>query len=147
MDGIVKTKVLDGNRTAREIRNEIFREVRERQAKYGGRVPHLAAVLVGTDGGGEAYVRFKVKDCLEVGFESTLFQEPINLTEAKWLDLVHKRNQHPTKDGFIVHLPPPPNSNPGNIIWSNDRKKDGAASRPAKVGRMVLDGEAFPPAT
>ncbi|HLV52982.1 MAG TPA: tetrahydrofolate dehydrogenase/cyclohydrolase catalytic domain-containing protein [Cryomorphaceae bacterium] len=147
MDGIVKTKVLDGNRTAREIRNEIFREVRERQAKYGGRVPHLAAVLVGTDGGGEAYVRFKVKDCLEVGFESTLIRRPINITEAELLDLVHELNQDPAIDGFIVQLPLPPHIDPGKIIMAIDPKKDVDGFHPANVGRMVLGMEAFLPAT
>lgn len=147
MDGIVKTKVLDGNRTAREIRNEIFREVRERQAKYGGRVPHLAAVLVGTDGGGEAYVRFKVKDCLEVGFESTLIRRPINITEAELLDLVYELNQDPAIDGFIVQLPLPPHIDPGKIIMAIDPKKDVDGFHPANVGRMVLGMEAFLPAT
>lgn len=147
MDGIVKTKVLDGNRTAREIRNEIFREVRERQATYGGRVPHLAAVLVGTDGGGEAYVRFKVKDCLEVGFESTLIRRPINITEAELLDLVHELNQDPAIDGFIVQLPLPPHIDPGKIIMAIDPKKDVDGFHPANVGRMVLGMEAFLPAT
>lgn len=147
MDGIVKTKVLDGNRTAREIRNEIFREVRERQATYGGRVPHLAAVLVGTDGGGEAYVRFKVKDCLEVGFESTLIRRPINITEAELLDLVYELNQDPAIDGFIVQLPLPPHIDPGKIIMAIDPKKDVDGFHPANVGRMVLGMEAFLPAT
>lgn len=147
MDGIVKTRILDGNRTAREIRNEIFREVRERQATYGGRVPHLAAVLVGTDGGGEAYVRFKVKDCLEVGFESTLIRRPINITEAELLDLVHELNQDPAIDGFIVQLPLPPHIDPGKIIMAIDPKKDVDGFHPANVGRMVLGMEAFLPAT
>lgn len=147
MDGIVKTRILDGNRTAREIRNEIFREVRERQATYGGRVPHLAAVLVGTDGGGEAYVRFKVKDCLEVGFESTLIRRPINITEAELLDLVYELNQDPAIDGFIVQLPLPPHIDPGKIIMAIDPKKDVDGFHPANVGRMVLGMEAFLPAT
>src|SRR5690554_3511399 len=84
---IKKPTILDGKATAQEIRNEISKKVAER-LKNGLKVPHLAAVLVGTDGGSETYVNFKVQDCKEVGFESTLIRKPDTISEKELLDLV-----------------------------------------------------------
>ena len=146
MERATETKILDGNRTAGTIRNEIAEKVAEMRAS-GKRLPHLAAVLVGTDGSGETYVRFKVKDCLEVGFQSTLVRRPVNITEEELLELVADLNADPEVDGFIVQLPLPPHIDPDKVIMAIDPKKDVDGFHPANVGRMVLGLEGFLPAT
>ena len=144
---MTKTKVLDGNRTAAEIRHEIALQVADFKSNGQKKVPHLAAVLVGTDGGAEVYVRFKVKDCLEVGFQSTLVRRPDNISEQQLLDLVAELNADPDIDGFIVQLPLPPHIDPDKVIMAIDPKKDVDGFHPANVGRMVLGLDGFLPAT
>lgn len=116
-------------------------------ARKNAKVPHLAAVLVGTEGASEAYVRFKVKDCLEVGFQSTLVRRPQNITEAELLDLVADLNADPDIDGFIVQLPLPDHIDPDKVIMAIDPAKDVDGFHPANVGRMVLGLDGFLPAT
>lgn len=138
--------VLDGNKTAKEIRNEIAQKVTERKNK-GLKIPHLAAVLVGNDGASETYVNYKVKDCKEVGFESTLIRKPNSITEDELLNLVNELNLSTAIDGFIIQLPLPPHIDAQKIIMAIDPNKDVDGFHPQNVGRMALGMDGFLPAT
>jgi methylenetetrahydrofolate dehydrogenase (NADP+)/methenyltetrahydrofolate cyclohydrolase len=140
------TQILDGKQTAADIRAEIAAEVAERK-KTGKKVPHLAAVLVGNDGGSETYVTYKVKDCKEVGFESTLIRKPDNITESELLELVSELNNNPAIDGFIIQLPLPKHIDAQKIIIAIDPDKDVDGFHPTNIGRMALDLPGFLPAT
>ena len=143
---ISKPMILDGKATAQEIRNEISLKVAER-VKNGLKAPHLAAVLVGTDGGSETYVAFKVKDCEEVGYESTLIRKPDTISEKELLDLVAELNENPEIDGFIVQLPLPKHIDTQKIIMAIDPLKDVDGFHPENVGKMALGLPGFLPAT
>lgn len=97
-------QLIDGKKVADEIKAEIAAEVAERVAR-GERRPHLAAVLVGHDGGSETYVAHKVKACGQCGFESTLIRREDDVTEEELLDIVARLNEDPSVDGYIVQLP------------------------------------------
>ncbi len=140
------TQILDGKQTAADIRAEIATAVAER-IKTGQKVPHLAAVLVGNDGGSETYVSFKVKDCKEVGFESTLIRRPDTISENKLLELVSELNNNSDIDGFIIQLPLPRHIDSQKIITAIDPNKDVDGFHPTNVGRMALDLPGFLPAT
>src|SRR5690606_24232227 len=99
-------KLIDGKAIANQIKKEIAQEVEQIKAS-GGKTPHLAAILVGHDGGSETYVANKVKSCKEVGFESTLIRFEDDVTEEELLRSVEKLNNDPDIDGFIVQLPLP----------------------------------------
>jgi methylenetetrahydrofolate dehydrogenase (NADP+)/methenyltetrahydrofolate cyclohydrolase len=139
-------KILDGKATAKAIRIEIAREVEDRVNRGESR-PHLAAVLVGNDGGSETYVNYKVKDCKEVGFDSTLIRRDDSITESELLDLVAELNANVEIDGFIVQLPLPRHINAQNIITAIDPKKDVDGFHPENVGKMALGLDGFLPAT
>lgn len=141
-----ETQILDGKATAQEIRNEIAIQVAE-QKKAGLKVPHLAAVLVGTDGGSETYVSFKVKDCSEVGFESTLIRKPDTISEKELLELVEELNENQEIDGFIVQLPLPKHIDTQKVIMAIDPRKDVDGFHPENVGKMMLGLPGFLPAT
>lgn len=143
---ISKPMILDGKATAQEIRNEISIKVTER-VKNGLKAPHLAAVLVGTDGGSETYVSYKVKDCKEVGYESTLIRKPDTISENELLDLVAELNENPEIDGFIVQLPLPKHIDTSKIIMAIDPRKDVDGFHPENVGKMTLGLPGFLPAT
>jgi methylenetetrahydrofolate dehydrogenase (NADP+)/methenyltetrahydrofolate cyclohydrolase len=143
---MVETKILDGKETARQIRVEIAKEVEERKSR-GEKVPHLAAVLVGNDGGSETYVSYKVKDCAEVGFDSTLIRRPESITETELLSLVDELNQNDDIDGFIVQLPLPGHIDTQKVITAIDPNKDVDGFHPTNVGRMALGLPGFLPAT
>lgn len=128
---------IDGKKTAGEIRLEIAEAVKKMRAE-GRRAPHLAAVLVGNDGGSETYVSYKVKDCKEVGFESTLIRRPSDVSEAELLELVKGLNENDEVDGFIVQLPLPEHIDTQKIITAIDPDKDVDGFHPVNVGRMVL---------
>lgn len=140
------THILDGKATAQTIRNEIAREVADRKGA-GLRAPHLAAVLVGTDGGSETYVSYKVKDCKEVGYESTLIRKPDSISESELLDLVKDLNTNADIDGFIVQLPLPEHIDTQKIIMAIDPLKDVDGFHPENVGKMMLGLKGFLPAT
>ena len=140
------TLILDGNAAAQEIRNDIAKKVADRK-KAGLKAPHLAAVLVGTDGGSETYVSFKVKDCKEVGYESTLIRKPDSISEKELLDLVGELNANKDIDGFIVQLPLPNHIDTQKIIMAIDPKKDVDGFHPENVGKMMLGLSGFLPAT
>ena len=140
------TKILDGKETARQIRLELAAEVEKLKAR-GDKIPHLAAVLVGNDGGSETYVSFKVKDCKEVGFGSTLIRRPDTITESELLQLVAELNANDEIDGFIVQLPLPNHIDTQKVITAIDPNKDVDGFHPTNVGRMALGLPGFLPAT
>ena len=138
--------LIDGKKTAGEIKQEIAEEVKLILAT-GKRAPHLAAVLVGHDGGSESYVAFKIKDCEEVGFRSTLVRFESDVTEAELIAKIKELNNDAELDGFIVQLPLPKHISEQNIIEAIDARKDVDGFHPENVGRLVLGMPAFLSAT
>jgi methylenetetrahydrofolate dehydrogenase (NADP+)/methenyltetrahydrofolate cyclohydrolase len=138
--------LIDGKRTADEIKKEIAEEVRI-IVSTGKRAPHLAAVLVGHDGGSETYVAFKIKDCEEVGFRSSLIRFENDVTESELIAKVHELNNDPDLDGFIVQLPLPKHISEQKVIEAIDARKDVDGFHPENVGRLVLGMPAFLSAT
>jgi methylenetetrahydrofolate dehydrogenase (NADP+)/methenyltetrahydrofolate cyclohydrolase len=138
--------LIDGKKTADEIKKEIAEEVKQIVAS-GKRAPHLAAVLVGHDGGSESYVAFKIKDCAEVGFKSTLIRFEDDVTEAELLAKVAELNADADLDGFIVQLPLPKHISEQKVIEAIDASKDVDGFHPENVGRLVLGMQAFLSAT
>jgi methylenetetrahydrofolate dehydrogenase (NADP+)/methenyltetrahydrofolate cyclohydrolase len=138
--------LIDGKRTADEIKKEIAEEVRK-IVSTGRRAPHLAAVLVGHDGGSETYVAFKIKDCEEVGFRSSLIRFENDVTEQELIAKVHELNNDPDLDGFIVQLPLPKHISEQKVIEAIDARKDVDGFHPENVGRLVLGMPAFLSAT
>jgi len=139
-------QLIDGKKIASEIKKEIAEEVLKLKEK-GVKVPHLAAVLVGHDGGSETYVAFKIKDCQEVGFKSSLVRFEDDVTEAELLAKVEELNNDPDIDGFIVQLPLPKHISEQKIIEAIDPKKDVDGFHPVNVGRMVIGLPSFVSAT
>jgi len=139
-------QLIDGKKIAAEIKAEIALEVKEMLAQ-GHKAPHLAAVLVGHDGGSETYVAGKVKACEEVGFRSTLIRYEDTISESTLLDTVHSLNMDAEIDGFIVQLPLPDHISEQKVIEAIDPSKDVDGFHPVNVGRMVLGLPAFISAT
>ncbi len=139
-------KLIDGKKIATEIKQEIAIEV-NKIIENGGRQPHLAAILVGHDGGSETYVAFKIKDCGEVGFKSSLIRFEDHVTEEELLAKVHELNNDDGLDGFIVQLPLPKHISEQKIIEAINPKKDVDGFHPENVGRMVIGLPAFVSAT
>lgn len=115
--------LIDGKKTAAEIKSEIAAEVEEMKAR-GERAPHLAAILVGHDGGSETYVANKVKACEECGFTSSLIRFEDDLTEERLIEEIKRLNEDDSVDGFIVQLPLPRHIDEQNIIRAIDPAKD-----------------------
>lgn len=138
--------LIDGKKTAEEIKKEIAEEVKL-IISSGKRAPHLAAILVGHDGGSETYVAFKIKDCEEVGFRSSLFRFDDDVTEAELLAKVEELNNDADLDGFIVQLPLPKHISEQKIIEAIDSRKDVDGFHPENIGRLVLGMPAFLSAT
>jgi len=139
-------QLIDGKRISAEIKSEIALEVQQLKAK-GSKIPHLAAVLVGHDGGSETYVAGKVKACEEVGFKSTLIRYEADIAEADLLKTVDELNRNSDIDGFIVQLPLPDHISEQKVIEAIDPKKDVDGFHPVNLGRMVLGLPAFISAT
>lgn len=139
-------RLIDGKQTAEAIKEEIAAEVAQRKAA-GQKVPHLAAVLVGHDGGSETYVRNKVLACERVGFESTLLRYEDTITEAELLAKVEELNQDDSIDGFIVQLPLPRHIDTNKVIEALRPEKDVDGFHPMNIGRMVAGLPALLPAT
>ena len=139
-------QLIDGKATSEEIKKEIAKEVEEIKAA-GGRAPHLAAILVGHDGGSETYVANKVKSCEQVGFQSTLIRFEDNVTEEELLRNVDKLNKDPEIDGFIVQLPLPKHISEDKVTEAIDYRKDVDGFHPVNVGRMSLGMPCFLSAT
>ncbi|KAB1067430.1 bifunctional methylenetetrahydrofolate dehydrogenase/methenyltetrahydrofolate cyclohydrolase FolD [Tamlana haliotis] len=138
--------ILDGKKTSNDIKEEIAEEVKQIKAK-GERVPHLAAILVGTDGASMTYVNAKVKACEKIGFESTLIDLPEDTSEAVLLQKIHELNTNDAIDGFIVQLPLPKHIDEQKVLMAVDADKDVDGFHPTNVGKMALDLPSFLPAT
>lgn len=139
-------QLIDGKRTATEIKAEIAQTVTEMVAE-GRKRPHLAAILVGHDGGSETYVAHKVKACEECGFKSTLLRYEDDVTEQELLESIDRLNADPDVDGFIVQLPLPRHISEQRIIEAIDYRKDVDGFHPVNVGRMSIGLPCFISAT
>lgn len=139
-------QLIDGKATAAEIKAEIAEEVKQ-IIQNGGKQPHLAAVLVGHDGGSETYVKNKVLACEACGFKSTLIRYEDNITEEELLQCVENLNNDDDVDGFIVQLPLPKHIDEQKIIEAIDYKKDVDGFHPINVGRMAIGLPCFISAT
>lgn len=138
--------ILDGKALAKTIKEELKAEV-DSIRLAGGKIPHLAAVLVGDDPASQVYVRNKVRSCEQCGFDSSLHRLPMGTTESELLDLVGKLNKDPEIDGFIVQLPLPRHINEDKIILAIDPAKDVDGFHPVNIGRMTLGLPCYLPAT
>ncbi|MVN77253.1 bifunctional 5,10-methylene-tetrahydrofolate dehydrogenase/5,10-methylene-tetrahydrofolate cyclohydrolase [Hymenobacter sp. HMF4947] len=138
--------LIDGKQTAEDIKVEIAAEVAHLLAA-GQKVPHLAAILVGHDGGSETYVRNKVLACERVGYASTLLRFDDDITEAELLAQVAALNENADIDGFIVQLPLPKHIDPEKVIEAIRPEKDVDGFHPMNLGRMVAGLPALLPAT
>ena len=139
-------QLIDGKAVAAEIKKEIAKEVEE-IVKAGGKTPHLAAILVGHDGGSETYVAHKVKACGECGFKSTLIRFEDDITEEQLLKEVERLNNDDDVDGFIVQLPLPKHISEQRVIEAIDYRKDVDGFHPINVGRMSIGLPCFVSAT
>lgn len=137
---------IDGKETAAKIKAEIAAEVAEMVAR-GEKRPHLAAILVGHDGGSETYVASKVKACEECGFKSTLIRFEDDIDEATLLDAVDNLNRDEDVDGFIVQLPLPKHISEQKVIEAIDYRKDVDGFHPINVGRQSIGLPCFHSAT
>ena len=139
-------KILHGKKTSDDIKNEIAIEVQAIKAN-GGKVPHLAAVIVGNDGASLTYVGSKVRSCEKIGFESTLVSLPDTVTEDELLAKIKELNEDDNLDGFIVQLPLPKHIDEEKILLAINPEKDVDGFHPTNFGRMALEMETFLPAT
>lgn len=139
-------ELIDGKKVAAEIKKEIAAEVAKMVAD-GKKRPHLAAVLVGHDGGSETYVRSKVKACEECGFKSTLIRFEDTVSEEELLATVDKLNKDADVDGFIVQLPLPKHISEQKVIEAIDYRKDVDGFHPINVGRLSIGLPCFRSAT
>jgi len=138
--------LLDGKKTANDIKNEIAIKVASLVAG-GGKKPHLAAILVGSDGASETYVNAKVKACNKVGFDSTLVRFNADVSEEELLAEVKKINDNSDIDGLIVQLPLPTHIDEMKVTEAINPIKDVDGFHPANIGRMVLNLPTYLPAT
>lgn len=139
-------QLIDGKSIAAKIKQEIADEVKEIVAK-GGKRPHLAAVLVGHDGGSESYVAHKVQACEQCGFKSSLLRFENDITEDELLAEIHKLNNDDDVDGFIVQLPLPKHIREQKVIEAIDYRKDVDGFHPINVGRLSIGLPCFVSAT
>jgi methylenetetrahydrofolate dehydrogenase (NADP+) / methenyltetrahydrofolate cyclohydrolase len=139
-------QLIDGKATAKAIKEEIRSKV-EQLTAAGKRPPHLAAILVGHDGGSETYVAFKIKDCAEVGFKSSLIRFEDDVDEDLLLEKIAELNNDPGLDGFIVQLPLPDHINEQKVIEAIDPGKDVDGFHPVNVGKTVIGLPSFVSAT
>lgn len=139
-------QLIDGKKVAGEIKQEIAAEV-EKIVAAGGRRPHLAAILVGHDGGSETYVANKVKACAECGFKSSLIRFEDDVTEETLLAEIQRLNADPDVDGFIVQLPLPRHISEQRLIEAIDYRKDVDGFHPINVGRQSIGLPCFRSAT
>ena len=146
MDEQRQMQLIDGKAVAAVMKSEIAAEVATIKAA-GGKIPHLAAILVGHDGGSETYVANKVKTCEEVGFRSTLIRYEDDVTEEELLSKVDELNNDDDVDGFIVQLPLPNHISEQKIIEAIDYHKDVDGFHPINVGRMSIGLPCFLSAT
>lgn len=138
--------LLDGKALAITIKEEIKATV-DSIRSAGGKIPHLAAVLVGEDPASQVYVRNKVTSCEEVGFQSSLLRLPATTTETELMKVVEQLNNDPSVDGFIVQLPLPAHINEEKVTLAVSPEKDVDGFHPVNIGRMTLGLPAYLPAT
>ncbi|MDP2089006.1 MAG: bifunctional methylenetetrahydrofolate dehydrogenase/methenyltetrahydrofolate cyclohydrolase FolD [Flavobacteriaceae bacterium] len=139
-------KLLDGKLTSEQIKEELAQEVAILKSQ-NKRAPHLAAVLVGTDGASLTYVNSKVKSCEKIGFGSTLIQLEETVSENELLKVIEDLNNNPVIDGFIVQLPLPKHIDDQKVLMTINPDKDVDGFHPTNFGRMALELPAFIPAT
>ncbi len=139
-------QLIDGKKISLEIQESIREEVKK-IISNGGKQPHLAAILVGNDGGSETYVASKIKACDNIGYKSTLLRFPEYVTEEKLLMAVEELNNNADVDGFIVQLPLPRHINEHKVIEAIKPSKDVDGFHPINVGRMVLNLPCYVSAT
>lgn len=138
--------LLDGKKTANDIKNEIAKEV-ENLKSNGLKIPHLAAILVGNDGASLTYVNSKVKACKKVGFNSTLIHLEENILEEQLLREIENLNKNKDIDGYIVQLPLPKHIDSQKVLMAVNPNKDVDGFHPTNVGKMTLELPTFLPAT
>ncbi|MDR1864248.1 MAG: bifunctional methylenetetrahydrofolate dehydrogenase/methenyltetrahydrofolate cyclohydrolase FolD [Bacteroidales bacterium] len=139
-------QIIDGKKIAGEIKAEL-KATTERWLREGKRPPHLAAVLVGSDGGSETYVAHKMKACEQTGFQSTLIRFDSRVSENELLERIARLNADEDVDGFIVQLPLPPHIDERKIIETIDPAKDVDGFHPVNAGRMMIGLPCLLPAT
>ena len=139
-------KLINGKEIAAAIKAEIATEVQALTEK-NGRMPHLAAILVGNDPASETYIANKEKACAEVGMCSSVYKVAEDITEKELIETIHFINNDDDIDGLIVQLPLPKHINVDNVIASIDPKKDVDGFHPVNIGKMVLGQPAYLPAT
>ncbi len=139
-------QLLDGKKTAEDIKREIAVEV-QKMKDNGEKVPHLAAVIVGSNGASLTYVGSKVRSCQQIGFESTLVALPETITEAELLAKIKQLNADDNLDGYIVQLPLPKHIDEQKILMAIDPDKDVDGFHPTNFGKMALEMDTFLPAT
>ncbi|MFV0565059.1 MAG: bifunctional 5,10-methylenetetrahydrofolate dehydrogenase/5,10-methenyltetrahydrofolate cyclohydrolase, partial [Flavobacteriaceae bacterium] len=138
--------ILDGKKISNDIKDEITAEV-DKMRQKGEKVPHLAAVLVGSDGASLTYVGIKVKACEREGFQSTLVKMSSTISEVELLEKINELNENPDIDGFIVQLPLPPQIDEQKVLLAINPNKDVDGFHPTNFGKMALDMSTFIPAT
>jgi len=139
-------QLLDGKLLSENIKAELAAEV-DVIKQRGGKIPHLAAVLVGENPASEVYVASKIRSCEQVGFKSSLIRRTTDVTEAELLEIVEGLNNDPDVDGFIVQLPLPKHIDEEKITLAIDFRKDVDGFHPVNFGRMAQGMPAFLPAT
>ncbi len=139
-------QIIDGKKVASEIKREIAAEVAALRLS-GKKVPHLAAILVGNNGSSETYVSNKVKDCNEVGIQSTLIRFPDEISEKLLLKKITELNREEDVDGFIVQLPLPDHISENKVIEAIDPSKDADGFHPVNLGKMMIGLPCYLPAT
>ena len=138
--------IIDGKKTSAEIKQEIAQEVAA-ILKNGGKQPHLAAILVGHDGGSETYVAAKIRACEECGFKSSLIRFEADVTEDILLSEIARLNADDDVDGFIVQLPLPRHIDADKVIQAIDVRKDVDGFHPINVGHLMIGLPGLRPAT
>lgn len=140
-------EIIDGKKVSAQIKNEIHKEVEDILAQGADRPPCLAGILVGHDGGSEAYMGNKVKSCGECGFDSRLIRFEDDVTEAELLAKIQELNDDDTVDGFIVQLPLPKHIDEQKIIEAIRPDKDVDGFHPVNVGKLSIGLDGFKSAT
>ncbi len=138
--------IIDGKEISTKLKTQIASEV-EIMLNQGKRAPHLAAILVGEDGASETYVANKEKSCKEVGFVSSLYRFPANITEAELLSSIEFINKDDEVDGLIVQLPLPKHISSQKVIHAIHPSKDVDGFHPENIGKLVLGEDTYLPAT
>lgn len=146
MDYLCAMKILDGNLVSQHTKEELTIKVGQLIAE-GKKVPHLAAVLVGTNGASETYVGSKVKTCNDIGYKSTLIRLEEETSEHELLNVINDLNTDPDVDGILVQLPLPKHIDEQKVISAINPTKDVDGFHPVSAGRMMLGLPGFVPAT